>query len=99
VQDAGLLAIMLCFGLAGGIVARVKGGSFVIWFLISGAVPFFGLLAAICYRWDNRELRRRCPGCGGVVMLHDAVCMQCGQELEFPDVVLASPEAMRRRAA
>lgn len=87
---AGLIVIMLCFGLAGGIVGRIKGSSFLIWFMVSGLVPFFGLLAAIFYRWDNRELRRQCPGCGRVLKLHDALCTRCGTELEFPEVAIAS---------
>ena len=45
-----LLVIALSFALAGGIVGRIKGSSFWLWFVISGAVPFIGLLAAICYR-------------------------------------------------
>jgi DNA-directed RNA polymerase subunit RPC12/RpoP len=92
---AGYVLICLCFGLAGGIIGRIKGSSFVLWFLISGLIPFFGLLAAIFYRWDNRELRRRCPQCGRVVKLHDAKCMRCGEELEFPEVAIASEAAMR----
>jgi hypothetical protein len=95
----GLVVIMLCFGLAGGIVGRIKGSSFFLWFLISGLVPFLGLLTAILYRWDNQELRRQCPGCGRVVKLHDAICTRCGTELEFPDVAIASEDAMRERAA
>jgi hypothetical protein len=91
----GLLVIMFFFGLAGGIVGRIKGSSFVLWFLISGAIPFLGLLTAICYRFDNHELRRQCPQCGRVVMLHDAICTNCGHELEFPEVALASEAAMR----
>jgi hypothetical protein len=98
VADNGLLVIMLLFGLAGGIIGRIKGSSFLIWFLVSGLVPFLGLLAAICYRFDNQELRRQCPGCGRVVKLHDAVCVSCGAELEFPDVAIASESAMRERA-
>ena len=97
--DNGLLVIMFFFGLAGGIVGRVKGSSFFLWFLISGLVPFLGLLTAICYRFDNQEFRRQCPSCGRVVKLHDAVCMRCGEELEFPDVAIASEAAMRRRPA
>ncbi len=96
---AGLIVIMLFFGLAGGIVGRIKGSSFLAWFLISGLIPFFGLLAAVCHRWENRELRRRCPGCGRVVKLHDALCTGCGTELEFPDVAIASEAAMARRPA
>lgn len=93
--DMGLLVIMFFFGLAGGVVGRIKGSSFLLWFLISGLVPFFGLLTAVCYRWDARELRRKCPGCGSVLKLHDAVCIHCGTELEFPEVAIASEEAMR----
>jgi hypothetical protein len=91
----GLVVILFCFGLAGGIVGRIKGSSFVMWFLISACVPFFGLLAAVCYRWDNQELRRQCPDCGKVLKLHDAVCMRCGAELEFPEVAIASEQSIR----
>ena len=92
--------IALCFALAGGIVGRIKGSSFFIWFLISGIVPVIGLAAALLYRWDRNELRRQCPGCGRVVKLHDALCTRCGTELEFPDVAIASEaDVAERRAA
>jgi hypothetical protein len=78
------VVIALCFGLAGGIVGRIKGSSFVLWFLISAIVPFFGLMAAIAYRFDRDEPRSRCPKCGRVTMAHDALCMRCGEELYFP---------------
>jgi hypothetical protein len=95
----GFVVIMLCFGLAGGIVGRIKGSSFFLWFMVSGLVPFFGLLAAIFSRWENQELRRQCPGCGRVVKLHDALCTRCGTELEFPDVAIASEAKMQERTA
>jgi len=84
--------IAVCFGVAGGIVGRVKGSSFVLWFLISFAVPVFGLLAALAYRFDTKEPRRRCPRCGRVTKIYDALCTRCGQELDFPEVALA-PES------
>jgi hypothetical protein len=96
---AGYLVICLSFALAGGLVARMKGSSVWIWFLISGLVPFFGLLAAVFSRREDRELRRACPGCGRVVKLHDALCTRCGTELEYPDVAIASEAAARRHAA
>jgi hypothetical protein len=98
---AGYVVICLGFGLAGGIIGRIKGSSFWTWFLISALVPFLGLLTAIFYRWEDRELRRQCPTCGRVVKLYDAVCMRCGAELEFPEVAVASEAAMRdqRRVA
>jgi hypothetical protein len=90
--------IAVCFGISGGIVGRIKGSSFMLWFLISGAVPVFGLIAALAYRFDSQELRRRCPGCGRVTKIYDAVCTRCGAELEFPDVAIA-PEAFERTPA
>jgi hypothetical protein len=91
----GLLVILFFFGLAGGVVGRIKGSSFLTWFLISFCMPFIGLLTAVLYRYDNQELRRQCPACGRVVKLHDAVCMSCGTELEFPGTAIASEAAMR----
>lgn len=96
---AGYVIICLFFGLAGGVVGRMKGSSFIVWFLISAVVPFLGLLAAVCYRREDRELRRICPGCRQVVKLHDAKCMRCGQELEYPERAIASEAAMRSRPA
>jgi hypothetical protein len=92
VEGMGLIVIMVCFGLAGGIIGRIKGSSFFLWFMIAGLVPFIGLLTAIFYRYENQELRRQCPRCGRVIKLYDAVCVHCGEELEFPDVAIA-PEA------
>ncbi len=91
------LVILFCFGLAGGIVGRIKGSSFFIWFLISFCIPFIGLACALLYRWDSNELRRECPGCGKVVKLHDAICTTCGTELDFPDVAIAPESASARR--
>lgn len=89
-QGFGLIVILLFFGLAGGVVGRMKGASFWLWFLVAFCVPFIGLLAAVCSRSDRDELRRQCPRCGKVLKLHDAVCMRCGEELEFPDTAIAS---------
>jgi hypothetical protein len=86
------VVIATCFGLAGGIVGRVKGSSFWLWFLISGAVPVIGLAAALMSRWETNELRRQCATCGKVVKLHDALCTRCGAELDFPEVAIA-PES------
>jgi hypothetical protein len=86
------LVLALSFALAGGLVGKLKGSSFFIWFLISGLLPVLGLLAALVYRSEHEELRRQCPSCGKVVKLHDAVCMRCGAELDFPDVAI-EPES------
>ncbi len=46
----GLIVVLFFFGLAGGIVGRMKGSSFVLWFLVSFCVPFIGLACAVLYR-------------------------------------------------
>lgn len=85
-----LLVILLCFGLAGGIVGKLKGSSFFIWFLVSFCVPFIGLAAAVLYRFERDELRRECPGCGRIVKIYEALCTGCGTELDFPETALPS---------
>jgi hypothetical protein len=78
------IVISVFFGLAGGTVGRIKGSSFFLWFLISAIPPYIGLLAAVLYRVEHDEPHRRCPTCGKVVPVHDALCTRCGTELEFP---------------
>lgn len=87
--------VAVCFGISGGTIAKLKGSSFWLWFLISTAVPFFGLLAAVAYRIERDEFRRQCPRCGRVTKIYDTLCMGCGNELEFPDVAIA-PESWER---
>ena len=93
------LIIAFFFGLAGGVVGRIKGSSFLLWFLISALVPFIGLLAAIAYRVEADEPRRQCPGCGKVVPLYQALCTRCGTQLEVDDSVEVLPpvSALARR--
>ena len=78
------LSILFFFGLSAGVVARVRGSSFKLWFLIGFCLPGLGTLAALLYRGDRDEPDRRCEHCGAVVKLHDQVCMRCGEDLEFP---------------
>ena len=92
------LIICLFFGLAGGLIGRMKGSSFVLWFLISAIVPVLGLLAAVLYRFETDEVRRQCPRCGKVVKLYDQVCMRCGEDMDFPERP-SSPSPSPPRAA
>ncbi len=91
------LVIAFFFGLAGGVVGKIKGSSFVLWFLLSAIPPFAGLLAAIFYRREIDEPRRSCPGCGRVVKLYDALCTNCGTELGYTDEVIPPESAVVRQ--
>jgi uncharacterized paraquat-inducible protein A len=78
------LFLCLVFGLSTGLVGRIKGSSFFLWFMIGGVLPVVGLIAALLFRVERNEPHRQCPTCGKVVPLHDALCTRCGTELEFP---------------
>jgi hypothetical protein len=84
------LFLCLVFGISGGVVGKIKGSSFVLWFLISFFLPVLGLLAAVLYRFERDEPRRECPRCGKVVKLYEQVCMGCGLDMDFPAEMLPS---------
>ena len=88
----GYVVIALAFGLSTGIVGKIKGSSFFIWFIVGTVVPVIGLITAIAFRSERDEPRRRCPTCGRICKLHDALCVRCGTELEFPDAAI-EPQA------
>jgi peptidoglycan/LPS O-acetylase OafA/YrhL len=93
------LVLLFFFGLAAGVVGKIKGSSFLVWFLIGFCLPVIGLLAAILYRWERQEPRRRCPRCGAVRPIADQVCTNCGEDMDWPereDVVPAASPPGRR---
>jgi hypothetical protein len=75
------LVLLFFFGLAAGVVGRIKGSSFFVWFLIGFCLPVLGLLGAILYRWERNEPRMRCPRCDAVLKMSDQVCMRCGEDI------------------
>lgn len=77
--------ILFFFGLSAGTVAKIKGSSFLIWFMIGAVLPILGTIAAVLYRNERDEPRRACPECGNVLPLYAQVCTKCGRDLEFPE--------------
>jgi hypothetical protein len=72
-------------GLSAGTIGKLKGSSFWIWFLVGAVLPLIGTIAAIAYRSEHREERRRCEACGAVQPIHVQVCTRCGRDLDWPD--------------
>jgi ribosomal protein S27AE len=90
------LVLIFFTGLSAGIVAKIRGNSFWIWFAIGFVLPLIGTVAALLYRRGDETEKRECPECGGVVAIHDQVCMRCGRDLEWgPDFSLVSPPEPR----
>jgi hypothetical protein len=74
-------------GLSAGIIGRIKGSSFFIWFLVGFCLPLMGTILALLWRWEKDEPMRRCDECGAIVPVHDQVCMSCGRDLDYPQEV------------
>jgi len=95
-----LLVLLFFFGLSAGVVAKIKGSSFFLWFLIGFCLPVFGTLAALVTRNERTVDVRQCEECANVVAIHDQVCSRCGADLEFPEEHLGEGdghEAPRRQ--
>jgi hypothetical protein len=85
------LVIAVFFGLSAGTIGKIKGSSFVLWFLVGGVLPVFGTLAAIFYRFERNEPRRECDECGRIIPMTDQVCRGCGADQGLPSRVLVKP--------
>ena len=90
-----LIVVAFFFGLAAGIVGKVKGSSFFIWFVIGFCLPVIGLIAAQLYRWERQEPQRRCPTCGSVRAIADQVCTVCGEDMGWPEPEAVVPPRVR----
>jgi hypothetical protein len=85
------LVLMFFFGLSAGVIGRIKGSSFFIWFVVGAGLPGLGTLAAMLYRYERNEPRRQCDECGRVIPITDQVCRRCGADQEYPSQVLVRP--------
>jgi hypothetical protein len=79
------LVVLFFFGLSAGVIGKIKGSSFVLWFVVGFCLPVIGTIAAVLYRFERNEAKRACPECGNVVPLHDQVCSRCGLDLDWPE--------------
>jgi hypothetical protein len=85
------LVIAFFFGLSAGVIGKIKGSSFVLWFLIGAILPVFGTLAALFYRFEQKEPRRECDECGRIIPITDQVCRGCGADQGLPERLLVKP--------
>jgi hypothetical protein len=92
-EGGAFIPVVVSSGLAAAVIGKIKGSSFFLWFAVGLVLPFIGILAALLWRWDRYEPKRRCEECGKVVSLHDQVCTRCGRDLEWPEEVLVPRRA------
>jgi len=85
------LVLIFFFGLSAGVIGKIKGSSFLIWFVVGAGLPILGTVAAMLYRYERNEPRRQCDECGRVIPITDQVCRRCGADQEYPSQVLVRP--------
>lgn len=85
-MGGGTELIPICFflGLSAGVIGKIKGSSFFLWFLVGATTLGIGIIAALLYRVERNEPLRACPRCGNVVALSHQVCTRCGEDLDWP---------------
>lgn len=88
---------VLC-GVGAGVIARGRGQSFWLWFVIALVLPILGNVAAALSRNENDEPRRQCPRCGTVVPAYQAMCLRCGADLPYPEEHEFLPSVNQARA-
>ncbi|MGI8945761.1 MAG: hypothetical protein ACR2GL_05920 [Thermoleophilaceae bacterium] len=93
-----LAVILFFFGLSAGTIGKIKGASFMLWFLVGFCLPFFGTLAALFMRNERlaQPRMRRCSECPNVMPIHVQVCTRCGADLFFPEPGPDSPAPQGR---
>jgi hypothetical protein len=81
---AQFLVIDFFLGLSAAVIGKIKGSSFLIWFLVGAGLPVLGTMAAVFYRYERLEPRRQCDECGRMMPVTDQVCRRCGADQEAP---------------
>jgi Zn ribbon nucleic-acid-binding protein len=82
------VVLMFFCGLSAGVIGKIKGSSFFIWFLIGAVLPLLGTIAALLYRFERNEPRRECDECGHIMPITNQVCRRCGADQSLPERVL-----------
>jgi hypothetical protein len=85
VSGGAFVVVAVFCGLSAGAVGRMKGNSFLLWFLVGTVLPILGTIAALASRSEKDEPERLCPRCRKPLKLYVQVCPRCGTDLPFPE--------------
>lgn len=83
------LAAALILGLITGAVGRYKRSSFLLWFITGTLLPGIGLAAVILMQSRRQDPLRECPNCHAELPITAQVCMRCGEDLDYPEELIA----------
>ena len=90
-MEIGII-VWLLFGITAMIIARHKGRSGCVWFLIAGLLGPFALIVAFLPSSDQIDIKqasdkgisknhRKCPLCAEIIKKEANVCRYCGNKI------------------
>jgi hypothetical protein len=72
------LLLVIVAGFAGASLARPKGRSQVLWFLLCAIVPLLVIVIALLPPVESPGYTKRCPHCSEISKESAVVCKYCG---------------------
>jgi hypothetical protein len=72
------IILIVVAGIVGAILARPKGRSPILWFLLCAIVPLLVIAIALLPSVVSKGITKKCPHCSEVIKEDATVCKYCG---------------------
>lgn len=75
------LIIVIIAGIVGSIIARGKGHSQLLWFILCAIVPLLIIVILILPPQESKGYTKKCPFCAEIIKKDAIVCKYCGNNV------------------